>query len=115
MVQVNLLALAALSAVVGFVILVVVNLLPQRGKPDDPHALQELIFFNHGTCYHIHHYMFMLPLIGVLWVHRLGDHVLYAASGLLLGASLEDLLWGDWLKIKNNCHLDIVDKLIHDT
>jgi hypothetical protein len=94
---------------------VVVNRLSQSGHSGDPQTLQELIFINHGTCYHIHHYMFMLPLIGVIWLHKLGDDVLYAASGLLLGASLEDLLWGDWFKIRNNCHLDIVDQLPHGT
>jgi len=105
------LALVAASALVGFVVLLVLNWLPQRGKTGDPSTLQELIFVYGGTCYHIHHYLLFLPLIGLLWLHRLGDRALYGASGFLLGASLEDLVWSDWYKIRNNCHLDIVSKL----
>tara|TARA_B100000886_G_scaffold42064_2_gene25861 strand:+ start:565 stop:906 length:342 start_codon:yes stop_codon:yes gene_type:complete len=105
------LAIVVVSALVGFAVLLVLNWLPQRGSADDPSALQELIFIYGGTCYHIHHYLLFLPLIGLLWLHRLGDRALYAASGFLLGASLEDLLWGDWYKIRNNCHLDLVSKL----
>jgi hypothetical protein len=111
-------AIAAVSTIVGFAVLAVVNILPQRGQQhdrNDPQTLQELIFIYHGTCYHVHHFMFMLPLIGVLWTHKLGNEALYATSGFLLGASLEDLYWGDWFKIRNNCHLGTVERLPHDS
>lgn len=101
------------ATILGFVVFLVFNWLPQRGRRAEvgPDKVQELIFIYGGNCYHIHHYILFLPLIAFMWIHRLGDTFLYVASGFLLGASLEDLMWDDWYKVKNNCHLDVVKKL----
>ena len=100
-------ALAA-GVVIGFIVLVIVNYRPGARKSahekGEKPPLQALLFFSGGQCYHIHHFMYMLPFAAALWVHKLGETVAGGLTGLLIGGSLEDLLYGkDILKIKGHC------------
>ena len=68
--------------------------------------LQELVLLAKGSCYHIHHWMFLLLFIGAILAGKFmhNDAIIAVVLGLFIGLSLEDLLFKDWYKIKNNCH-----------
>lgn len=97
-------ALAA-GIIVGLSVLVLVNYRPwARPANGQEPALQALLFFYGETCYHIHHYMYMLPLAAALWSLKPGEAVVSGLTGFLIGASLETFVfYDDWYKIVNNC------------
>jgi len=95
------------GAIVGFLVLYVVNYLPQRGgAPGGDAPLQAVVLFFDGACYHLHHWMLAVAALGLAWLHVLGDTVVYGVSGLLVGAALEGALFKDWAHIKGNCSAD---------
>lgn len=98
-------ALAA-GVVIGFIVLVIVNYRPGTRKDGERPPLQALLYFGGGKCYHIHHFMFMLPFAAALWVHKLGETVVGGMTGLLIGGSLEDLLYPDRFMIEGHCEND---------
>ncbi len=92
-----------LSTFVGFTIMYIINF----KKVKQSHDLQELDLFINGDCYHIHHYITcFVIIISLLIGYKLNSkHIrwLLILIGFLLGIAVEDLLYKDWLKIKNNC------------
>lgn len=68
--------------------------------------LQELVLFTNDSCYHIHHSMVFTLCIACIAFGRLIKNTKIAAGvvGLMVGASLMDLLYPDWDLVKDNCH-----------
>ena len=101
-----------ISAVVGFILTVIFNYLPN--KKGDKMFLQELILIAKGKCHHIHHFMSMFVIIIAILYGKYvtNDIVLWSTVGLLLGMSSEDLLFKDWYKVTNNCHKKRLLKVI---
>ena len=91
------------GVIVGYIVLYFVNYRPFARQSGKKPPLQALLFFNNNACYHIHHYMYMLPLAAALWSLKLGETVVGAMSGFLIGGSLEELMFGDWRDIKGHC------------
>ena len=74
--------------------------------------LQELVLFANNNCYHIHHYMWMMLVIFTVIIERKIKTKKYINGILafLIGSSLVDLLYKDWMLIKDNCHNDKIMK-----
>lgn len=104
----------AAGIIVGLVVLVLVNYRPwARTANGQKPALQALLFFYGGNCYHIHHYMYMLPLAAALWSLNPGETVVDGLTGFLIGASLETFVfYDDWYKIVNNCQSEQVVSIL---
>lgn len=68
--------------------------------------LQELVLFANDSCYHIHHSMVFMLCIACLALGRLikNNKIVAGIIGLMVGASLMDLLYPDWDLVKDNCH-----------
>lgn len=68
--------------------------------------LQELVLFTDDSCYHIHHSMCFSLAMGCIAFGRYVRNPLVVAGvvGLMIGASLMDLLYPDWDLVKNDCH-----------
>lgn len=79
--------------------------------------VEELILLTHDECYHIHHWMWMLAAVAFIMFGRCihNQYVVYGCMGLLIGMSLEDLLFKDWYKIRDNCHSEKVIRLLNRT
>jgi cell division protein FtsW (lipid II flippase) len=62
------------------------------------------IFSNH--CFHIHHWIICFFIIFVLLIgHNIKNKLwLYAIIIFLIGVALEDIMFSDFLKIKDDCH-----------
>lgn len=88
------------ALLLGFTIAYVQNYLGNKKR------MQELIFIYPPDCYHIHHYITFLLLALMLFIgHKIKNtKILYAVIFLFVGLSLEDLMYGDFLNIKHNCH-----------
>ena len=106
--DIKILILLAITIVIGFLIMYFTNYLPNKNSK----TLQELILIIDKDCYHIHHYMTSIILIVFLLVGKFSNnYVLFAIIGLLIGGSLENFLYKDMFKIKNNCHKEVLKKL----
>ena len=67
--------------------------------------MQKLVFIYPPNCYHIHHYIALLLALMLFIGHKVKNtKILYAIIFLFVGLSLEDLMYGDFLKIKDDCH-----------
>ena len=101
------------AIILGFTILYFLN----YKSTNSGYKLQELILLIAGNCYHIHHYMVLgIIILAMLFGKYLNnDKVLFIIIGLLVGMSLEDLLFKDWKVVKNNCHKKKLIKYISKT
>ena len=99
--------------IIGFTILYFIN----YKKVTKGYKLQELVLLMKGNCYHIHHSMVMLLIIISIIIGRFlqNDLLLVSIIGLLLGISMEDLLFKDWDLVKNNCHKTKLIKFMKNT
>lgn len=66
------------------------------------------IYYKNNTCFHIHHWMYMLLLIfiivsSVLISKGSFNNSIFAILGILIGASLGNLKYSDWYQIKKPC------------
>ena len=95
---------------VGFYITYLINYV---GNTD---RMQEIILITSNHCYHIHHWMYCSFIIIVLLLGHIikNKFWLYAIIVFLIGVALEDMMFSDFLKIKDNCHgeklIDILKK-----
>lgn len=65
---------------------------------------QEVVLIFNKTCYHIHHWIFLTILILMMILYRfLPNYNDLLLISFLVGIILEDGLYGDIFKIKNNC------------
>ena len=89
-----------IALIMGFTIAYVQNYLGNKKR------MQELIFINPPDCYHIHHYITFLLLALMLFIgHKIKNtKFLFGIIFLFIGLSLEDLMYGDFLNIKDDCH-----------
>jgi|SaaInlStandDraft_6_1057023.scaffolds.fasta_scaffold48176_2 hypothetical protein len=67
------------------------------------------LYINNNTCFHIHHwvYMLLLTLIIVTTVIFRNGHFtipILIIMGFLIGGSLSDLAYSDFLHFTNTCH-----------
>lgn len=78
--------------------------------------LQELVLFTNDNCYHIHHYMWMFIILFAVIAERKIKTKKYVNGILafLIGSSLVDVLYKDWILIKNNCHKNKIMKFFSD-
>lgn len=93
-----------LSLILGFFITYKINYVK---NPDTINTrLQEVVLFTNKACYHIHHWMWMIAIIISILIGRYVKDTIYIFDliAFLVGASLVDLLYGDWYIVKNNCH-----------
>ena len=99
--------------IIGFTIMYFIN----YKKVTKGYKLQELVLLMKGNCYHIHHFMVMLLIIISIIIGRFlqNDLLLVSIIGLLLGISMEDLLFKDWDLVKNNCHKTKLIKFMKNT
>lgn len=99
--------------IIGFTIMYFIN----YKKVTKGYKLQELVLLMKGNCYHIHHSMVMLLIIISIIIGRFlqNDLLLISIIGLLLGISMEDLLFKDWDLVKNNCHKTKLIKFMKNT
>lgn len=99
--------------IIGFTIMYFIN----YKKVTKGYKLQELVLLMKGNCYHIHHSMVMLLIIISIIIGRFlqNDLLLVSIIGLLLGISMEDLLFKDWDLVKNNCHKTKLIKFMKNT
>ena len=91
----------------GFFILYILNF----KKVKNENKLQEFILYYNKTCFHIHHYIIcFLIVISVCSGYMLHNYpkILCSIIGLFIGFGLEDLLYKDWMLIKNNCHKSLL-------
>ena len=74
--------------------------------------LQEGVFFTSNNCYHIHHFMWMGVIIFFILIDREFSNKKYLnfIISFMLGSSLIDLMFDDWIYVKNNCHKDKIMK-----
>ena len=72
----------------------------------DTTKLQELVLFTNNTCYHIHHYIWMSIIVILIILDRniRDKKYINIILAFLIGSSLVDFLFKDWMLIKNNCH-----------
>lgn len=96
----ELFTICVIALIVGFLIALIQNYLGNKDR------MQEMIFIYPPHCYHIHHYIYFLLLALFLFIgHNLkNSKIVYGIIFLLIGFSLEDLLYLDLFKIKDNCH-----------
>ena len=94
----------------GFITAYWTNYNADRGK----NKVEELILLTHGSCYHIHHWMWIMALIACVFFGRCvqNRNLVYACVVFLVGMSLEDLLFKDWFEVRNNCHNKKVVRLL---
>ena len=79
--------------------------------------LREMVLLTNKNCYHVHHFMFIgVMIISILFGKYLkNDAIIFSTIGLLIGVSMEDLLYKDWYVIKNNCHKSKLIKFMKNT
>jgi hypothetical protein len=84
----------------GFLMTYLIN---YAGNAD---RMQEIIAIFSNHCYHIHHWMICFFIIFALLIgHNIKSKFwLYAVIIFLIGVALEDMLFSDFLIIKDNCH-----------
>ncbi|CAI8360821.1 MAG: Uncharacterised protein [Flavobacterium sp. SCGC AAA160-P02] len=84
----------------GFYITYLINYV---GNTD---RMQEIIAIFSNHCYHIHHWMICFFIIFILLIgHYIKNKLwLYAIIIFLIGVALEDIMFSDFLIIKDNCH-----------
>jgi hypothetical protein len=92
------------AVVVGFAVGVRFNYV--RNPESARTRLRELVLFVDDSCYHIHHSIVAMVFIAWIAFGRIVKDLetLYAVVGVLVGASLMDLLYPDWYLVKNHCH-----------
>jgi hypothetical protein len=85
---------------IGFLFTYLINYFGNKDRMQETIA----IFSNH--CFHIHHWIICLFIICVLLIgHYLkSTSTLYLIISFLIGVSIEDLMFKDFYKIKDNCH-----------
>lgn len=93
-----------IAAAISFAIGVKVNYVKNVNSANT--RLQELVLFINNSCYHIHHSMWMLLIVGSIAFGRYVNNIflLYGVVGFLVGASSMDLLFPKWYVVKNLCH-----------
>lgn len=93
-----------LSITIGFFILYLINYIPVTKNRRNSTAL-ELYLFIDNTCYHIHHWLSLAVVLFIIYFINRNDNikVFNIIFGLILGALLEDFLFKDDFKFKNNC------------
>lgn len=89
------------SIILGFLVAYHLNYRADRSES----RVEALILFTHGTCYHIHHWMWIAGAIGCILMGRFVRNglLIYSLIGFMIGLALEDLLFKDWYKVRNNC------------
>ena len=100
---------SVVAGVTGFVLAYIFNfLINEKIKDPKKKSIQEFVLITGSNCYHFHHYMIAAVLIVVLVVgNRIPILGLTIIISFLIGGSLEDFLFKDAFKIKNNCHMDL--------
>ena len=97
------------TLVIGFLVMYYTNYLPNQKNKDEKDKknkknIQELLLIINKDCFHIHHYLTAILLITFLLLGKFSNnYILAAIIGLLIGGSMEDFLFRDVFKIKNNC------------
>lgn len=100
-------SLFLVSALVGFAVFKFLGADSDGGEPKVGFNL--LLFRTEGNCDHIHHWMVFaaLSVAVAAAVRASGGSFQYPAIvayfGFALGASLEDLTYGDWYRIEQPC------------
>ena len=67
------------------------------------------LYVKNNLCYHIHHWVYMLFIVFIIISSvilsdgQFTEYILFFL-GLLIGGSLSDLAYNDFLKFKNQCH-----------
>ena len=93
-----------ISIILGFILLYLINYLPEKKDKKNTYILELYLFIN-GQCYHIHHWITLsIILILIFLINRIDNIIiLNIIVGFILGAILEDFLFKDEFKLKNNC------------
>ena len=99
-----------LFIIIGFFIAYFVNFKQDKSW----RGLQEFVLFTKGECFHIHHFIYFSLFICFILFGRFieNDMLIISLIGLFIGFSLEDGLFKDWYKIKDNCHKKQLKKVI---
>lgn len=99
-----------IAVLTGFAVGVHFNYVKHGSSPAN--RLQELVLFANDTCYHIHHSMFLALFAICIAFGRFvaNNDIVIGVVGLMVGASLMDLLYPDWDLVRNNCHRN---KIMH--
>lgn len=97
-----------LAIIIGFFIALIQNFLGNKER------MLELILIFPPNCYHIHHYIYFLLLAIFLYIgYKVkNSKIIFSIIFLFIGISLEDLLFNDFTKIKNDCHNTKLIKLL---
>jgi hypothetical protein len=99
------------TLLLGFFTMYYTNYLPNQKNKDKKKknkTIQELLLIINKNCFHIHHYLTAILLITFLLLGKFSNNYIFVAIiGLLIGGSLEDFLFKDAFKIKNNCDIII--------
>ena len=92
--------ICSITLLIGFLIAVLQNYVGNKDR------MQEMIFIYPPHCYHIHHYIYFMVIALFLFIGHYvrNSKIVYGIVFLLIGFSLEDLLYLDIFKIKDNCH-----------
>lgn len=92
----------------GFTVTYFINLKKNKKQ------LQELILLLNNNCYHIHHYITILVGIIVIIITRyIKQEYFILFLSFLFGVILEDFLYKDFNKIKNNCNTKQIIKFFN--
>ncbi len=117
MYTINQIIMIIIPSILGFIITYKFNYIQDADSKTA--RLQELIYFTDNSCYHIHHYIWLIILIILLILARyvVSDNVFFMFVAFTMGCAAEGFLFNDWMLIKNNCHVNkIIDlfKKIND-
>ena len=96
-----------IAAIIGFILAVVINYIPSKHHHMDKSYRQEIDLFIANNCYHIHHWMSLTLVLLFLFIGKFYSDTYFfiILIGLLIGIILEDFLFGDVFKIRNNCNI----------
>lgn len=92
-----------IGVIIGFTLFYFFGAEKEGAKPKI--GFNMIFYFGEKNCFHIHHWMLFLLIaliitIVVIFGRFYFNPVIFFLYGLLLGASLEDLRYKDFLKIK---------------
>ena len=104
-------ALIVFSLIIGYYSTYIFNYIPDPTNPRS--RFQELVLFMDNECFHIHHYMWIMLTIAILYVGRYITKQIYfnMCVAFLIGCAIEGLMFKDWMLIKNDCHQEKIEKL----
>ena len=103
--------------IVGFSLFYIFGAGKEEGQPQI--GFNTVLYIGDGNCVHIHHWVHaaitgLIMTVIIIFTCNFFTPVILFVYGFLLGASLEDLRYKDFMKFRKKCDNNIKDKELED-